>query len=365
MNNHTKKRHFHRKDKLKKARERKFPRVPVSLETPTPEDLLLIEGKLQDTARLVHLAQSNIQSLNLKLLECAVLDPANRFAVVNHILYTSNSKISLRRKFDLISKSIEVHYYSQRDLQIIRTELANLLEQLLRSLEREAQIRFDEILKNLDGRSRTQLARVKGDISLIARAEVFKVSSVPERQVSLFWELASFLSTSFESEKEQGAFKHANDVSHSKLNAIFPVKKIGDFAAPEGVDSYCHPLIAASIYKFRIHTISLVADFNQVVSELNVLRQNFENLIQQAEIKEEERKRLDEERSIAIERERAIRAELLKEIGKKRQEELEKLAIERGEIISKLLENDLKSPDGYHWSGAGWVSNNSRYQKGG
>lgn len=365
MKNHRKGRHFHQKDKLKKVRERKFPRVPVSLEMPTPEDFLVIEGKLQDTARLVHLAQANIQSLNLKLLECAFLDPANRFSVVNHILYTSNSKISLRRKFDAISKSIEVHYYSQKDAQIIRNELANILDQLLKSLEREARNRVDEILKTVDGKTKTELARVKGEISLISRTEVFKVSSISASHISLFWELSSYLIVNFGPEQEQGTFKHSNDVSHSKLNAILPVKQIGEFPTPERVNAYSHPLIVASLYNFRILTNSLGPDFNQVVSELNVFRKNFENLIEQAEIKDEEKRRRDEERRISLEKEKAIRAELVKEVNKKRQEELDKLSIERGEIISKLLENDLNSPDGYHWSGAGWVSNNSRYQKGG
>jgi len=365
MNSLKKSKRFNRKDKFKKARERSFPRVPVSLERPTPEDYLILDGTLQNSARLIHLAQSNIQSLNLRLLECAALDPANRFAVVNHILYTSNSKISLRRKFDAISKSIEVHYYSPKNLQDIRIELANLHDQLRTALENESRNRFEEILHGLEGHLKTELARVKSDILLIARTKVFKVASIDPSHDWLFWDLCSVFLTNLGSEIVQGSFKHANDVSHSKLNSILPVKQIGSFPTPEGVTPYSHPLLVASIYKFRIHANPLRPDFSHVVSELNFLREEFDELLDLAQLKDKETRKADKERRMALERELEIRAELLREAQKKRKEELEQLEIEREAIIAKLLENDLNAPDGYHWSGAGWVSNNSRYQKGG
>lgn len=323
-----------------------------------PGDVLIAEGIEDNTLRLVQLAHGNVPKLYPSLINNPLLDPDSRYSVVLGILSTPNHVISLRRKYDFLSASVEIHYYREDNKKKLLAFINKLSHELQTLLLKASQQRIDEVkkMKELQYRENREIREI---INFIHEMNAFKPSYVVENYSQLFWEVVGNVMMAENQEKSSAPIKHINDVTHSKLTAIWKIKSVKEIGISEFYNSKSHPVIIASMYYARIKMRSSLNVYPEFVRNVYDFSKNYPTYLKLAHERKNELQLLENMRLERLEEARRVKLEEKKRIAAE-EEEIERV---RRETLAKY-----PSSGGYSGSGGGnsWgASNNSRYRKGG
>lgn len=292
-------------------RTKYFPVVPVNNEIPTPYDIAIAEGTEVNSERLDHFVQKNYLKLNIILLQNPILTPEQRFRIVNHILYTPNSKISIRRKYDSLLIAYKRQDFTEVHRNIVKNEIHKLGKKLHTKLELEVEKRIQELIESnlmdvpdLDERILKQIILIKnyGNVDL----PLFK-----REELELFYKLVMLLkSTEYSiknSKTKKGEMKHQNDVTFSKLNSILPISELTASTIRSLYEFSQHPIFICFVYRFRIVIDITQAEFTFCIEKLRSFILDFDNLIDTAQEENQRLLNLEQEKSARLARGREFR----------------------------------------------------------
>ena len=260
------------KNKPASYRAKFFPVVTAKNEMPSPYDIAIAEGIEVNPEKLDHLVQKNYSKLNILLLQNPILTSEQRFRIVNHILYTPNSKISIRRKYDSLLIAYERQNFIEVHRNIVKNEIHKLGKKLHAKLELEVEKRIQELadsnlmdVPDLDERVLKQIILIQNygnvDLPLYKREDT-----------ELFYKLVILLKSTEDSIKnsktKKGEMKHQNDVTFSKLNAILPISESTTSTIRSLYEFSQHPVFICFVYRFRIVIDISQAEFTFCIEKL-------------------------------------------------------------------------------------------------
>ena len=182
-----------------------------------PDDFLIAEGKIENTARLIQLVFANEPKLYMTLLQNPVLDPQSRYLVASQILESPKKLISDRRKYDAINESLTIHYYSAQSRSELIKSTKELSDSFLKLLETAAFNRVRD-LEKMPELNYLRKPQDQNSIRFIRGMEVIRIPQSYDFSESLFWETVSNIFSARNVKTECISNKHINDVTHAKLN---------------------------------------------------------------------------------------------------------------------------------------------------